>query len=160
MKSRLNRASTDRLKRVQEISCFDSPLGGPTLRIGNPVAALVKCDKHIFLAVGQVNQIELGGRKDLLGIRVEILRQTTAKISFQIGRLLPATRDDDPACLIQPLNPAISTRTPGKPAYLFDSRFLVTEAAALYDGTPKQLLRAVPDVKRTLYFPYRSNGKA
>jgi hypothetical protein len=116
-KNRLNRTSTDRLKRVQEItnSCyeqsaldedegtdstdtitFDSPLGGPTLRIGNPVAALVKCDKRIFLAVGQINKIELGGQKDLLRIHPEMLGQSSAKIGFQICRLQLATREDDP----------------------------------------------------------------
>ena len=109
-----------------------------------------------------------------------MLGQSSVKISFQICRLLQATRDDDPegkhdwvwtksmeqncpdvpACFIQPLNPAISTRTPGKPAYLFESRVLVTQAADLFGKTPKQLLRAVPEVKRTVYFPYRSEGKA
>ena len=43
------------------------------LRIGNPDAALIKCDKRIFLAVGQVNHFffkKLGGQKDLLRIRL------------------------------------------------------------------------------------------
>ena len=43
----------------------------------------------------------------------------------------------------------------GKPAYL------VTQAAALYDETSKQLLRGVPDIKRIPYFKfsYRLDGK-
>jgi len=110
MKHRVNRASTDRLKRVQQLSCFEtqlvtklddlitseSTLGEPSLHIGNPIASLVKCDNQIFLALGQVIQICFAGQSDLIELAVEHLNDTTASLSFQIYCLLQETMDDDP----------------------------------------------------------------
>ncbi|KAJ7679570.1 hypothetical protein DFH06DRAFT_1291154 [Mycena polygramma] len=35
----------------------DTTAGAPSLRVGNPIAALVSCEERIYLAVGQVNRI-------------------------------------------------------------------------------------------------------
>ncbi|RDB18817.1 hypothetical protein Hypma_014567 [Hypsizygus marmoreus] len=176
MMSQKGRASTDRLKRVQQIPCFnptssdsnivtshDSPLGAPCLRIGNPIATLVRCE---------------GRHLDELGLHH--LADDTAKVDFQILRLIPATVEDDPTqehdwcwslqmeavCenipgrLVHPVNPAISMRTPGKPTYLFESSFLVTLSASLHQELLPQDLRSAPNVKQTEHYPYRWEGKA
>jgi len=111
MMYRTNRSSTDRLKRVQEIPCFnsvpssehdpdiishDSSLGVPCLRIGNPIVGLVRCEEHIFLAVSQVNRLHFASNSDLDHIQLHHLVDSAAKVDFQILRLLPATADDDP----------------------------------------------------------------
>ena len=161
-------ASTDRLKRVQHIPCFnpiispeldsstiisdDDPLGTPSLRIGNPIATLVQCEGHIFLVVAQVNQLRFASKNDVHEIAIHLLADDTAKVDFQILRLIPATADDDlelvhdwcwslqmegicenvPGRFAHPINPSISVRTPGKPTFLFESLFLVTMSSSLY----------------------------
>ena len=65
-------SSTDCLKCMQQLPCFnvanrmaetdiittsDSPLGTPSLHVGNPVALLVRCEGLMVLAIAQVNQI-------------------------------------------------------------------------------------------------------
>ena len=93
-------ASTDRLKRVQHIPCFnpiispeldsstiisdDDPLGTPSLRIGNPIVTLVQCEGHIFLVVAQVNQLRFASKNDLHEITIHLLVDDTAKVDFQI----------------------------------------------------------------------------
>jgi hypothetical protein len=37
-----------------DIISFDSTLGGPSLRIGNAIAVLVRCEAQIFLAIAQI----------------------------------------------------------------------------------------------------------
>jgi hypothetical protein len=68
-----SRSSMDRLKRVQQLPCFDaisnaldtspvitsnSLLGAPSLRIGNPIAILVRCEGMIVMAIVQVNRLK------------------------------------------------------------------------------------------------------
>jgi hypothetical protein len=111
-----SRSSTDRLKRVQQLPCFDtlssapsdsdliaqvitsseSDLGAPSLRIGNPFAVLVRCEGLIVLAVAQVNRLKFAGRDDLNELPLHLLVDPTARVDSQILRLLPATLDDDP----------------------------------------------------------------
>lgn len=106
--------STDRLKRVQQISCFnpimsespelkssniissDGPLGVPCLRIGNPITTLVQCEGHVFLAMAQVNRLRFASKNDLHEIAIHLLVDDTANIDFQILRLISATVEDDP----------------------------------------------------------------
>jgi hypothetical protein len=72
MADRATQSSTDRLKHVQQLPCFDSGnkitntdiittsnsmLGSPSLCIGNPVAFIVQCDGLIVLAIAQVNRL-------------------------------------------------------------------------------------------------------
>lgn len=190
-----NRSSTDRLKRVQEIPCFnsipssdhnpdiishDSSLGLPCLRIGNPIAGLVRCEEHIFLAISQVNRLHFASNSDLDHIQLHYLVDSSSKVDFQILRLLPATSNDDPSqefdwCwslkmeatvmnvpgrLIHPINPTMSVHMPGQPTYLFESSFLLSLSSSLYQELQPQDLRELPTVKCSEYFPYRSEGKA
>jgi hypothetical protein len=112
-----SRSSTDRLKRVQQLPCFDAlstapldldsdlsqvitssegDLGAPSLRIGNPFAVLVRCEGLIVLAVAQVNRLKFASRDDLNELPLHLLVDPTAKVDSQLLRLLPATLDDDP----------------------------------------------------------------
>ena len=195
MMYRTNRSSTDRLKRVQELPCFnlfpssehnsdiiahDSSLGLPCLRIGNPIAALVRCEDHIFLAIAQVNRLHFASNGDLDHIQLHYLVDSTSKVDFQILRLLPATTSDDPTqehnwCwslkmeatvinvpgqLIHPINPSMSVHMPGQPTYLFESSFLVSLSSSLFQELQPQDFRDLPTVKSSEYFPYRTEGKA
>jgi hypothetical protein len=189
MMYRSNRASTDRLKRVQHLPCFatspsdpevisfDSTLGGPCLRIGNPIAVLVRCEEQTFLAIAQVNRISFASERNLHELGLHFLADPSAKVDFQILRLVPATILDDPeqqydwcwsfgmdvTCeavvgrFLHPVNPAVSVRT-GKPAFLFDSSFLLTMAASLYQELLPHDLYNLPEVKRSEWFPYRHSG--
>ena len=110
MADHASRSSTDRLKCVQQLPCFnianrmaetdiittgDSPLGTPSLCVGSPVALLVRCEGLMVLAITQVNQIQFASR-DLDGLPAHILANPTARIDSQILCLIPATLDDDP----------------------------------------------------------------
>jgi hypothetical protein len=189
-----SRASTDWLKRVQHIPCFnptvspelesstnissDGPLGTPCLRIGNPIATLVQCEGHVFLAVAQVNQLQFASKNDLHKIAIHLLADDTAKVDFQILRLTSAMVEDDseqvhdwcwslqmeaqcenvPGRFAHPINPTISVRTPGKPTFLFESSFLVTLSSSLYQELLPRDRRILPVVKRSDHFPYRNSG--
>jgi hypothetical protein len=193
-----SRASTDRLKCVQHISCFnpiisesespelesstiisfDGTLGAPCLRIGNPIAILVQCEGHVFLAVAQVNRLRFASKNDLHEIAIHLLVDDTAKVDFQILCLISATVENDPEQVhdwcwsfqmeslcenipgrfAHPINPTISVRTPGKPTYLFESSFLVALSSSLHQDLLPQDRKILPVVKRSDYFPYRNSG--
>lgn len=187
-----SRSSTDRLKRVQQLPCFDvakgmaetdiittsdSPLGTPSLRIGNPIALLVRCEGLMVLAIAQVNQIRHASR-DLDDLAAYLLTDPTARIDAQILRLIPATLDDDPTQVhdwcwslnmeascdnvpghyIHPINPSVSVQRMGNPTFLFESTFLVTLSCSLFQELRPQDRKHIPVVKRTENFPYRYSG--
>ncbi|KAH9004151.1 hypothetical protein EDB86DRAFT_3208354 [Lactarius hatsudake] len=159
MANHSSRSSTDRLKRVQQLPCFDSVsrgidadiitssdgvLGAPSLRIGNPIAILVRCEGLVVLAVAQVNRLKFAGKDDLNELPIHLLADPTAKVDSQILRLVPATLEDDPTQVhdwcwslqmealcdnipgqgVHPINPSLSVQKPGKPTFLFESTFL------------------------------------
>lgn len=188
MQGRSVRLSTDRTRRVQGIPAFKSPLtdglifsdstaGAPSLRIGNPIAALVTCEEKIFLAVGQVNRIVFGSQETDTVV-LDLLPDPGTKISFQILRLLSATQDDDPdgrhdwrwsssleaTCsdvpgnLVQPLNPTVSNRIAGQPTYLFSSDVLIHVASGINVQLAGRDFGFIPEVDRSQYFPYRHAG--
>ncbi|KAJ7744880.1 hypothetical protein B0H16DRAFT_1321924 [Mycena metata] len=186
MQGRSVRLSTDRTRRVAGIPAFKSTSTNglitsdnvPTLHISNPIAALVTCEDKIFLAVAQVNRIAFGST-DLDTLPLDLLADIGTKISFQILRLLPATEDDDPdgrydwrwslggfesTCvnvpgnLIQPLNPTISNRIPGKPMYLFTSDALLHVASGIQSQLASRDFDSIPEVPRSEKFPYRHLG--
>ncbi|KAJ7716434.1 hypothetical protein B0H16DRAFT_1898367 [Mycena metata] len=188
MQGRSVRLSTDRTRRVAGIPAFKSSSTNglitsdnvPTLHISNPIAALVTCEDRIFLAVAQVNRIAFGST-DLDTLPLDLLADAGTKISFQILRLLPATEDDDPdgrhdwrwslggfesTCinvpgnLIQPLNPTISNRIPGKPTYLFTSDALLHVASGIQSQLASRDFDFIPEVPRSERFPYRHLGQA
>ncbi|KAJ7800018.1 hypothetical protein B0H13DRAFT_1673161, partial [Mycena leptocephala] len=121
------------------------------LRIDNPIATLVRCEGQLFLAVGSVTGLSLGSQS-LDEINLPLLADASAEVSFQIIRLVRATTDDDPAerhdwrwsremdgpilrvpgCLVQPLNPTLSSRG-DKPTYLFESSELLIVAATIHE---------------------------
>jgi hypothetical protein len=197
MSYRNSRSSTDRLRRVQNIPCFgpttstaesnswlgsisscDAESSGPILRIGNPVAILVRCDTLIILAVAQVNRLRFASESNLDELAVHLLADPTAKVDCQILRLVPATIEDDPTHVhdwcwsmqmeatcesvdgryVHALNPAISVLTPGKPTYLFEGSFLVTLSCSLFQDLQPQDYRSLPVVRRSEDFPYRFEG--
>jgi len=60
---------------------------------------------------------------------------------------------------VHPINPTISVQHPGKPAFLFESTFLVTLACNLFQEFMAQDKRkSLPKVKRCEDFPYQSSG--
>ncbi|KAJ7486985.1 hypothetical protein FB451DRAFT_1026796 [Mycena latifolia] len=184
------RASTDRTRRVASVPCYQSDgiydsepqiLGEPCLRIDNPICALVRCEAQLFLAIGAVNGLCLGS-ETVDEINLDLLADSTAKVSFQIMCLVRTTVEDDPserydwrwshdmdgACasvpgrLVQPLNPTLSVRNVGKPTYLFESSELLAYGAALLEQILPDDFRAnnIPCSPRTVNFPYRFQGKA
>ncbi|KAF8220691.1 hypothetical protein L208DRAFT_1332380 [Tricholoma matsutake] len=148
------------------IISFDSTLGGPCLRIGNPIAVLVCCKNQIFLAIAQVNWLSFASECDLHELALHLLVDSSAKVDFQVLHLVPATVIDDPeeqydwcwslgmdtTCegvagwLLHPVNPAISVRTPGNLTFLFESSFLLTMAVSLHQELLPQDLRNLPSV--------------
>lgn len=95
-------------------------------------------------------------------------------VSYQIIRLVRTTMDDDPSAendwrsssflstiikapgmLVQPINPAISTRVPGQPFFLYDSSTLMALGASLHDQLTTVHLKTVPHITRSPEFPYR-----
>ncbi|KAF7338947.1 hypothetical protein MVEN_01970900 [Mycena venus] len=182
------RASTDRTKRVASIPCYqdsgiydDEPqiLGGPCLRIDNPICTLVRCEKQLFLAIGAVNSISFGSDK-VQEIGLDFLADKDTKVSFEIMCLVRTTVEDDPTkrhdwCwsqhmdrafgnipgrLVQPINPTLSIRTPTKPTYLFESSELMAFGATLLERLASEDLRHIPNASRTENFPYCFQGKA
>ncbi|KAF8169579.1 hypothetical protein K438DRAFT_1456778, partial [Mycena galopus ATCC 62051] len=149
------------------------------LRIGNPVALIVACDERRFLAIAQVNNMSLTSTP-VDCIPLDVLRDSSAKISVQILRLLPSTIDDDltkqhdwcwsskleatcanvPGNLIHPLNLTVAVLATGHATFLFDSASLLTAAASIYDQMVPQDFLLTPKVSRTEYFPYRRSGRA
>ncbi|KAH8993073.1 hypothetical protein EDB86DRAFT_2805800 [Lactarius hatsudake] len=197
MAYRSARSSTDRLRRVQNIPCFgpatstsesdpwpgsittgDTETLGPTLRIGNPVAVLVRCDALVVLAVAQVNRLRFASQTNLDELAVHLLADPTAKVDCQLLRLVPATIEDDPTRIhdwcwsmgmeatcesidgryVHSLNPVVSVLSPGKPTFLFEGSFLVTLSCSLFQELQPQDYRSLPVVRRTEYFPYRFEG--
>ncbi|KAJ7834960.1 hypothetical protein B0H14DRAFT_2256911, partial [Mycena olivaceomarginata] len=189
MQHRSPRLSTDRTKRVAGIPAFaneavphhiafDNPTGAPSLRIGNPVATIVRCDGECFLAVGQVNTIILGSRP-MESIVLELLPDRGTKISYQIFHLAPVNSGDEPGDkydwkwslgfesrtihnvpghLVHPLNPTVSNQVPGKPTYLFSSDVLITVAANI-DGYLAHY-NAIPEIGHPFGFQKRSGTAA
>lgn len=107
-----SRSSTDRLKRVQQLPCFDLVskvnvsdsiittsdriLGTPSLRIGNPIAVILQCEGLVVLAVAQVNHLKFAGKDNLDELPIHLLADPTVKVDSQILQLVPATLEDDP----------------------------------------------------------------
>jgi hypothetical protein len=163
-----------------DIISHDSSFGAPCLRIGNPIVTLVRCEGRIFLAIAQINRLHFASNSNLNQIQLHHLADSTSKVDYQILRLLPATIEDNrsqeydwcwslqmettvtnvPGRFVHPINPTMSVRAPGQPTYLFESSFLVSLSSSLHEELQPQDLRELPTVKCSIYFPYRSQGKA
>ncbi|KAJ7706534.1 hypothetical protein B0H16DRAFT_1439225 [Mycena metata] len=178
-----NAASTDRLKRVADGQRYsgkqaESPstiIESDTayILVSEPIATLIRCEEKLFVCIGEVTNIRLNG-KSLEQLDVDSLRERGASIQFQILSLVPATTEDDPegkhdwrssgvlrnvlstpGRLVLPVDPALSTRIPGKPYFLFESGVLRALGAQLLDEVTLVLNSHIPKSTSTASFPYR-----
>ncbi|KAN0109249.1 hypothetical protein V8E52_009433 [Russula decolorans] len=184
-----SRSSTDRLKRVQQVPCFDaagsftdmnsiissdSLLGNPCLRIGNPIAILVRCEGMIVMAIAQVSRLKFTSRDNILELPIHLLTDPTAKVDAQILCLRRATIEDDPTQVhdwcwslkmgalcddilgqyVHPINPSVSVHQPGNPTFLFEGAFLITLACGLFQELAPHERKNLPKVKLSDSFPY------
>ncbi|KAK7015632.1 hypothetical protein R3P38DRAFT_3570055 [Favolaschia claudopus] len=173
------RASTDRTKRVASIPCHeDTILGGPCLRIENPICVLVRCEERLFLGIGAINRMSWGSEK-VQEISIDMLTDGETRISFEMMCLVRTTVEDDPTerydwrwsrdmdnvffdipgRLVQPINPTVSVRG-SKPTYLFESPELMVFASTLLERLKSADIKHLPTTSRTKSFPYRIQGKA
>jgi hypothetical protein len=148
----------------------DPVLGRNVVQIDSPIATIVRCDSHLFLCIGEVNDITIDSRHtDLVG--VEYLTEPLVYISYQMLILVPATIEDDPdlkndwcwtgirgkpfrvsGCLVQPINPSLSTKEPGNPYYLFESDTLMATGSSILEQVTEHAV-SVPSIKKSETFP-------
>ncbi|KAF8144618.1 hypothetical protein K438DRAFT_2101594 [Mycena galopus ATCC 62051] len=141
-------ASTDRLKHVADVQRYSA-----------------KPD--------ELTDIWLDG-KSLEQLSVDSLRERKVTVHFQILCLVSATHEDapegkndwrssgvvrqvlsTPGRLVLPVDPALSTRIPGKPYWLFESSVLRALGAQLHDEVTVGLNSHIPKCAPTPSFPYR-----
>jgi hypothetical protein len=104
-------SSTDCLKQVQQVPCFDaagnftdtssiissdSLLGTLCLYIGNSITILVRSERMIAMAIMQVSQLKFASSDNIFELPIYLLTDLTAKVDAQILCLWWATTDDDP----------------------------------------------------------------
>ena len=178
--------STDRLKRVANIDRYSKPITihndvlehDPTssesqVQMDSPIATVVRCDSHVFLCIGEVNDITVDSRHtDHIG--VEYLTEPSVFVSYQMLEVIPASVEDDPnlkhdwrwsgkrgsshrvsGCLIQPINPSLSTQQLGNPFYLFESTVLIAVSATIFEQLQSRHGIVIPEVRKSDSFPYR-----
>lgn len=182
-KDRKTSTSTDRSRRVENKSKYntyadeddemDGEDGGPTVAINDPIATLLFCEKKLWLAIGEVNDVFVHG-KHVDEVSATLLPENSVTISYQIVRLVRTNVDEDPSqrndwrssallastckapgALVQQINPKISTHIPGHPFYLFESGTLMALGASLRDRLTVPHLRSIPHITRSAEFPYR-----
>lgn len=99
-------SSTDQLKHVREIGRYmeitdavteEAPSSHDVLVIQDPVAALVRCEGHVFLCVGEVNGIKVDADSGYTSIlHSDLAKREGVMISIQLLGLCQLTTDDDP----------------------------------------------------------------
>jgi hypothetical protein len=187
-KFRTHARSTDRLKRVQDVSRFnigsvelnphpETPTdSAETLVIGDPIATLVRIEDQFWLCIGEVNGLRIDGRP-VKYVGFDMLVEDTVTVSHQMMGMRPATLADDPdgkhdwrtytikeyssivpGRLIQSINPSLSETHTGAPFYLFQSTFLVALTASLFQSLTISDLKNVPKLNATPEYPYRENS--
>lgn len=148
-------------------------LQGPTINMDFPVATLLKCEGRLFVCIGETNDITFDS-KHVDSLPVDLLSEPSAYVSFQMLYLVPATIEDSvdlkhdwkwsfsrgtthrvQGCLIEPINPDISTQHVGKPFYLFESTVLRSLGTLLLGRITREEANNIPQVKRSTFFPYR-----
>ena len=100
--------STDRLKRVQDISRFvkDISNGGQSVTplaaesseifvLSDPIVTLVRIENQFWLCLGEVNAVRIDGQPASY-VSFDMLGEDTVAISYQMMGLRPTTLDDDP----------------------------------------------------------------
>ncbi|KAF9060527.1 hypothetical protein BDP27DRAFT_1429958 [Rhodocollybia butyracea] len=180
--------STDRLKRVQEESRYrksgawssvvidDDNTDAPVLMTNEPVVSLLRCEKQLFLCLGEVNGLRWNS-KSVESIPLDRLSEPLAQVSFQVLSLLPATSEDDPSLkydwcsgiellhtfkvpggITQPVNPSLTTSLAMSPAYLFQTTELVALTSSLLEKLTRLDLKGIPNIARTHQFPYQESS--
>ena len=83
---------------------YNSPLGilkrDPTsdenqVKMDSPIASLVRYDGHVFLCIGEVNDITVDNHHTG-HVAVEYLTEPSVFISYQVLFIVPAKVEDDP----------------------------------------------------------------
>uniref|UniRef100_A0A8H7XX72 Uncharacterized protein n=1 Tax=Psilocybe cubensis TaxID=181762 RepID=A0A8H7XX72_PSICU len=195
LRGRAAPASTDRLRRVQGTERFSKAIesnGGCThllddselLTIQDPVATLVKCDGHIFLCIGEVNNIKIVSEPPVEAISMDDISESDPgriSISISVLGLRRSIETDDPSLIcdwrtyrpaqertihvtakaILPLNPTISSSGLEHMFYLLEGTFLVALVDQLYSSADTELIKRLAMVPISPDFPYyEETGKA
>jgi hypothetical protein len=98
--------STDRLKRVQDVSRFvesrsNNQMSEPPiddsdiLVISDPITTLVRVEDKFWLCLGEVSSIRIDGQS-VGHVTFDMLMEDTVTVSYQMLGLKPTTLDDDP----------------------------------------------------------------
>ncbi|KAJ7187526.1 hypothetical protein GGX14DRAFT_342959, partial [Mycena pura] len=141
--------------------------------VSEPIATLVRSEDKLFVAIGEIVDLRLDSEL-FEQLSVDVLRERKVTVNFQILTLVPATTEDDPDLkhdwrsgallrdvlvtsgrLVTPVDPALSTRIPGKPYFLFESQVLRSFGAQLLDDVTLQLNKQIPKCDPNPKFPYR-----
>ncbi|KAL1674095.1 hypothetical protein EV122DRAFT_221397 [Schizophyllum commune] len=183
-KYKVSANSTDRLKRVADearftprtASALQSELfleSGPLVAISHPIASLLACEGHIFLALGEITTLKLHS-KPIEHVPASMLREKSVELSYQLIALRPATVEEDPTlkfdwrtgglipvlqtipgALAMSIDPYLATPIQGRPYYLFDSESLIVLASSLRDHVAPLSSLIIPSIKAQSDFPYR-----
>ena len=163
------------------MSVYESVLAGnpmsrrDVVKMDSPIATLMCCSGQLFLCIGEVIDITVDSQH-ADQVTTDYLTEPLVFISYQMLFLVPATVEDDPdlkndwcwsgkqgewfrvfGCLVQPINPSISTKVIGHPFYLFESCVLMTIGCSILKCLEQELQDhaiSIPDIKRTEMFPY------
>ncbi|KDR66758.1 hypothetical protein GALMADRAFT_1359327 [Galerina marginata CBS 339.88] len=176
--ARIPRYAIKNKTRLDLVESDEATSDIPSVKMNYPLATLLKCDGRLFLCVGEVIDLVFDS-KSYEQLSVNLLSEPSAFVQFQILYLIPASIEDDPELkndwrwstkrgssyrvpgrLVEPLNPDISTRTAGRPVYLFDSQTLRAIGSLLLERVTREDGKNIPEEERSPCFPYREeNGK-
>lgn len=129
----------------------DPTSGENQVQMDSSIATLVHCDGHVFLCIGEVNDIMIDSQHTD-HVMIEYLTEPSILVSYQMLYIVPTKVDDDPDLkhdwrwsgkrgslhrvsgrIVQPINPSLSTQEPGNPFYLFESSVLVAVGATIFE---------------------------
>lgn len=150
------------------------PMSGENqVQVDSPIATLVQCDGRVFLCVGEVNDITVDSQHTD-HVEVDYLTEPTVFVSYQLLDVIQANINDDPSlkhdwrwsgkrgtshrvsgCLVQPINPSISTQQPENPFYLLESSVLMAIGATIFERLGSGHGHILPEVGQSDRFPYR-----
>ncbi|VDC04056.1 unnamed protein product [Peniophora sp. CBMAI 1063] len=167
-----------RYGKLRNDSSPEAAAAGPALAISNLVVSLlcVADDGRLFLVLGEVNQIQINS-KSVDHVPLSLLPEKSVRISYQALGLVPITADDDPSlkyswratsllsiygtalpgALILPIDPEISTHSPGNAFYVLDDETLISLAATLYEQVHPSHGRHISTISVQDGFPYREH---
>jgi hypothetical protein len=142
----------------------DPTSGENQVEMDSPITSLVQSDGRVFLCIGEVNDITIDNHHTD-HIAVEYLAEPTVFISYQLLFLVPARVEDDPdlkydwrwsggrgsshrvaGCIVQPINPSVSTRVTGNLFYLFESSVLMAVGAMIFERLESVARNPLPEL--------------